>query len=228
MGSGQLATWINSDDLLCKDALVRQVSQIAPLSEGAPTSDTVYVGICLIIDANGNVLFSHRGRVHSLEDLVRIRTVWRSGGYIVQPEVLFPRKLALAVGGLDPENHYTMDYELWGKLFLAGAKIRYTDTPFGMFRKHLNQKTHDMLRQTRSLLDTAAKLVLQADLFSDHTKDAILQDLHAYGEAYEANYWPGTGRLARLGLPRGMVTGLRRLKALLLKAVPFGATREQA
>jgi len=228
MGSGQFAIWINSDDLLCKDALVRQVSQMALLSEDAPTADTVYVGTCLIIDANGKVLCSHRGRVHSLEDLVRIRTVWRSGGYIVQPEVLFPRQLALAVGGLDPENHYTMDYELWGKFFLAGAEICYTDTPFGMFRIHSDQKTHDMIRQTRSLLDTAAKLVLQADLFPDQTKDEILQDLRVYGEAYADNYWKGTGRLARLGLPRAMVTGLRRLKAFLLKAVPFGATREQA
>jgi glycosyltransferase involved in cell wall biosynthesis len=226
MGSGQWATWINSDDLLCKDALVRQVSQMALLSEGTPTSDTVYAGICLIIDTNRNVLFSHRGRVHCLDDLVRIRTVWRSGGYIVQPEVLFPRKLALAVGGLDPGNHYTMDYELWGKLFLAGAEIRYTDTPFGMFRKHSNQKTHDMLRQTRSLLDTAAKLVMQADLWPDSTRDAILQDLRAYGEAYEASYWPGTGRLARLGLPRGIVTGLRRVKNFLLEVVPFRTIRE--
>ena len=137
-----------------------------------------------------------------------------------------PRKLALAVGGLDPKNHYTMDYELWGKLFLAGADMRYTDIPFGMFRKHANQKTQDMLRQTRSLLDTATKLVLQADLLPDLTREAILQDLRAYGEAYEANYWPGTGRLARLGLPRGMVTGLRRLKTLLQQAVPFGTTRE--
>jgi hypothetical protein len=180
------------------------------------------------LDAHGNVLFSHRGRVYSLEDLVQIRTVWRSGGCIVQPEVLFPRKLALAVGGLDPENHYTMDYELWGQLFLAGAEIRYTDTPFGMSRKHPHQKTHNMLRQTRALLDTAAKLVLQADLFPNQTKDEMLQDLRTYGEAYEDNYWKGTGRLARLGLPRVMVTGLRRLKTFLLKAVPFGATREQA
>jgi hypothetical protein len=97
-----------------------------------------------------------------------------------------------------------------------------------MFRQHPHQKTHDMLRQTRLLLDTAAKLVLQSGLFPDHTKAELLQDLRAYGEAYEDTYWKGTGRLARLGLPRVMVTGLRRLKTFLLKAVPVGATREQA
>ena len=81
----------------------------------------------------------HRGRVHDFEDLVRVRTVWRAReqrGHIVQPEVLFPRQLALDVGGLDVHNHRTMDYELWGKFLLAGAAFQYTQIPFGMFRLH--------------------------------------------------------------------------------------------
>jgi glycosyl transferase family 2 len=217
MGSGTLATWINSDDLLCKDALVRQVSQI-PVSSDASTWRTVYVGTCVYVDANGNVLSEHRGRIHSLEDLVRIRTIWRSGGCIVQPEVLFPRKLALVAGGLDSENHCTMDYELWGKLFLAGAEFRYTDIPFGMFREHSQQKTNDALRQTRSLLETAAKLIRQAPQLSSETRDQLLQDLSAYGREYEANHWKATGRLAKLGLPRELVDGLRRWKALFGKS----------
>ena len=109
-------------------------------------TNTVYVGICLYIDHAGKILSSHRGRVHSLEDLVRIGRVWRSGGQIVQPEVLFPRELALSVGGLNPNNHLTMDYELWGRFFLAGAKFQYTDIPFGMFQRTSEQKTHDPLR----------------------------------------------------------------------------------
>ena len=38
-----------------------------------------------------------------------------------------------------------MDYEFWGKLLLAGARFQYTEIPFGIFREHANQKTHDML-----------------------------------------------------------------------------------
>ena len=97
--SGDFCTWINSDDMLCKNALIDHASQV-----GFDT-DTVYVGISLYIDHAGKILSSHRGRVHSLEDLVRIGRVWRSGGQIVQPEVLFPRQLALAVGGVNPDNH---------------------------------------------------------------------------------------------------------------------------
>jgi len=208
-GSGLFATWINSDDLLCKNALVEHVTQ------NGCDSHTVYVGICLYVDRNGEIFSSHRGRVYSLEDLVRIRTVWRSGGHIVQPEVLFPRELALAVGGLNPNNHRTMDYELWGKLLLSGATFCYTDVCFGMFREHPDQKTQNVLEQTRSLLDTAAKLVGQAGSLSEATKSTILADLQAYGDAYERQYWAGTGRLARLPLPRELIALLRSAKATL-------------
>jgi glycosyltransferase involved in cell wall biosynthesis len=204
--SGQFATWINSDDLLSKNAFVEHASRIG----FAP--NTVYVGNCIYIDETGNVLSLHRGRVQSLEDLVRVKTVWNSRGHIVQPEVLFPRDLALSIGGLNPDNHFTMDYELWGMLFLARAKFQYTEIPFGMFRIHPEQKTHDLLPITESLLETAAKLIRLADCFSEQTKRDLLADLDAYWVKYQRDYWRGTGRLARIGLPRSLVTWLRSLK----------------
>ena len=63
----------------------------------------VYVGDCLYIDQNDNVDHEHRARVHSFEDLVRVRTVWRAPGHrgdLDQPAVLFPRELALNIGGI--------------------------------------------------------------------------------------------------------------------------------
>jgi glycosyltransferase involved in cell wall biosynthesis len=210
--SGELATWINSDDLLYKNALARHAPQVGF------EKNTVYVGFCAYIDQEGKFVSLHQGRVFSLEDLVRIKMVWRlSGnpGHIDQPAALFPRALARSVGGLDPDNHRTMDYELWGKLFLAGAKIHYTDIPFGMFREHRQQKTQDVLGQTRALLDTAAKLVRLADCFSAETKRAILAELDEYFDEYKKNYWRGTGRLAKIGLPRRIVNPIRNLKTRL-------------
>jgi glycosyltransferase involved in cell wall biosynthesis len=212
MALGDFATWINSDDMLCKNALADHASHI-----GFDTN-VVYVGFCAYMDQDSNPVFSHRGRVCSLEDLVRIETVWRSKehrGNIDQPAVLFPRALALSAGGLNTDNHYTMDYELWGRFFLAGAKFQYTDIPFGMFRVHPNQKTHNMLRITESLLDTATKLVRLGDCFSEKTKREILADLEAYKNRYEKNYWKGSGRLAKIGLPPLIVIPLRRLRAVL-------------
>src|SRR5262245_47331516 len=213
LASGEFATWINSDDLLSKNALVEHASRIGFASE------TVYVGNCTYIDEIGKVLSSHRGRVQSLEDLARLKTVWYSRGHMVQPEVMFPRELYLAVGGLDCNNHFTMDFDLWGKFFLKGAKFQYTDISFGIFREHAKQKTYDMLRQTRSLVETAAKLMHQAQSFPEKTKNEILEDLRVYLKKYETDYWKGSGRLAKLGLPRSLVLPLRRLRALVQNTI---------
>jgi glycosyltransferase involved in cell wall biosynthesis len=140
MGSGALATWINSDDMLCRNALTTHVMT------NDIQSDTVYIGDCICIDQSGNVLYSHRGRCRSFEDLVRVPSVWRADGYIDQPAVLFPLEMAIRVGGLTEQNHYTMDYELWGKFFLANARAAYTGIPFGFFRSHDGQKTQDNLK----------------------------------------------------------------------------------
>jgi Glycosyl transferase family 2 len=213
-GSGLYATWINSDDMLCQDALVTQASRIGF------RPNTVYVGRCIYINAAGCALSTHCGRVHSLEDLLRIPTVWRAReghGHIVQPEILFPRQLALDVGGLDTANHRTMDYELWGKFFLAGANLQYTEIPFGMFRVHPDQKTQDGWRQTKSLLESAARLVARADTLTGESRQAIMADLRSY----EHQYWSQTGRLAKLGLPPPVLVPLRELWA----AIKHGVTR---
>lgn len=213
MSSGFYATWINSDDMLYKNALVEHVSRVGF------AKNTVYVGVCFYIDVTGKVATPHHGRIHSLEDLLRIRTVWRARGNIVQPEVLFPLELVLEVGGLNPDNHFTMDYELWGKFFLADASFQYTGIPFGMARRHPAQKTHDGLRQTRALVETAAKLVTLADNFSEETRRELLADLDAYWTGFPKAHWRNSGRLARIGLPPFVVRPLRNFKAQFHKTM---------
>jgi len=218
MGCGEFATWINSDDLLFKNALVEHASRIGF------DSSMVYVGICAYTDENGKILSMHRGRIHSLEDLLRIPEVWRKGGNIVQPEVLFPRKLALEVGGLNPDNHYSMDYELWGKFLLAQAKFQYTEVPFGMLRRRRGQKSADGLRTTDSLIPTAIRLVSLAESLSQETKDSITESLQAYLAEYPERHWKATGRLASLGLPRPIVIGIRSIRQRLRRRSDTGAS----
>lgn len=206
LSTGLFTTWINSDDMLCRDALVTHVSRIGF------NPDTVYVGDCLYIDEENRPLNLHRGRVHSLEDLVRIRTVWRAPerrGHIVQPEVLFPRELASAVGGLDVGNHRTMDFELWGKFLLAGALFQYTQIPFAQFRLHGEQKTGQGWATTQSLIQTALKLVDQAHDLPKALRHDIVADLHSY----EREWWLETGPLARVRLPVSVVLRLRDARA---------------
>ena len=216
LASGLFATWINSDDLLCKNAFVEHATRV-----GFETN-VVYVGYCVYIDENGNPVSLHRGGVFSFEDLVRVKTVWRSENcrnHIDQPAVLFPRALFLSTGGLNAKNHFTMDYELWGEFLLAGASFHYTEIPFGMFREHHAQKTHDMLLQTQSLVETAANLTKRTDSFSEKTKCEILAELDAYHLAFRKAYWRGTGRLAKIGLPPRIVNPIRNLRRRLQKTI---------
>jgi Glycosyl transferase family 2 len=214
MGSGLYATWINSDDMLHKNALVSQV-----MGEGLAGGKVVYIGDGLDIDAEGQVLFRHRGRVQSLEDLVRVPSVWRTGGFISQQEVLFPLELVLGVGGLNEENHYSMDYELWGKFFLAGATVRYTGIPFGYFRRHKGQKTQQTIKQLESTLDDATALTAMATSLSAEAKQEILAELQAYRKAYPGALWKKSGRLARIGLPPSIVTPIRNLRDTVEKTL---------
>jgi hypothetical protein len=171
----------------------------------------VFLGDCVYLDQHDGSTYQHRGRVHTFEDLVRVRTVWRAltRGHIVQPEVLFPRELALAVGGLDVHNHRTMDYELWGKFLLAGATFHYTHIPFAIFRVHGAQKTGQDWAQTQSLVTTATRLAAQAPHLSDATRREIVADL----VSYQRDYWRDSGPLARLGLPERVVLSLRGSQA---------------
>ena len=201
-GTGVFATWINSDDLLYPNALTAHADAVGF------QQNTVYVGDCLYIDEHDMPRHLHRGRVYSLEDLVNVRTIWRAPqrrGHIVQPEVLFPLELALRVGGVDEANHRTMDYDLWGKFFLAGTRFEYTCVPFAMFRVHGQQKTSQAWAMTKSLVETAARLTMQAPSMPEPRRQQVIADLHAY----ERDYWLGTGPLARLGLPEKIVLPLR-------------------
>ncbi len=207
MGTGIAASWVNSDDLLCRNALVRQAA------EHGFDPRTAYVGVCIHIDVKGRELARHQGRVSTLEELLRIGSIWRQDGAIDQPAVLFPREAYLQAGGLDPANHQTMDYELWGRLLAAGVRFCYTNIDFGCFRKHEAQKTHDLLRQTELLVRTARKLLSRSESLSDDVRDSIRREIEEYAWEYPRLHWRSSGRLARIGLPHGIVNVLRRLRA---------------
>src|SRR5579872_1583448 len=62
--SGLFATWINSDDLLCRDALTTHALRVGL------DANVAYIGDCIYIDEASRPLYAHRGRVHTFEDLV--------------------------------------------------------------------------------------------------------------------------------------------------------------
>jgi hypothetical protein len=200
--------WINSDDMLHPDALALHARTVGF------DDRTFYAGDCLYMDADGEELRRHRGRVHSLEELLRIGEIWRAGGPIVQPEVLFPRRAFLSVGGLNVQNHYTMDFELWGRLLMAGLKLEYTGIPFGMFRRHPEQKTALTLRQTESLVDTAERLLEESDL-EPELRERLRHGLRRYLRSYRRRKVGRAERLRQWGVPGLVVRTIQSLAARL-------------
>ena len=199
--TGAFVCWINSDDLLQKNALSRHARQVG-FSENA-----LYAGDCIYWDEEGEPLGRHRPKVETLEDLVRIGAVWRQDGAIQQPATLFPLAVARDVGGLDVSNHYAMDYEFWGRLMLAGLRVQHTHIDFGIFRRHDNQKIADHERITESLVEGAHSVIRAHPTWRSEKKERF----HAHVREYWQSFNQDAGLLTKMGLPSSVVRVLRDL-----------------
>jgi GT2 family glycosyltransferase len=148
---GEWATWLNADDWLEPGAL--------PAMLGALRADPgidVLVGRCRFVDLEGRTIFDPRPpQPITLANLLKLRSQWFNGRLIVQPEAFFRLSLFRDLGGLDLDNHYTMDHELWLKLLRAGARFKAVDVPVACMRAHPEQKTADNTRIVRCMLQFA-------------------------------------------------------------------------
>lgn len=139
LADGELLGWLNSDDMFAPGAL--HVMAAAWRS----TDADLLSGLCLE-HSDRHVLLVNRPRGASErftpEALAEIFRYWLKGDYFYQPEVLFTRRaLDLAGGELDESLFYTMDYDLWMKMALAGCRVELVNWPVALFRKHPLQKT---------------------------------------------------------------------------------------
>jgi hypothetical protein len=106
-----------------------------------------------------------------------------------------------------------MDYELWGKFFLAGAKFKYTDVPFGMHRRHADQKSNDLSRSTEALKPITKRFLERANSLSKEEKDMIREELTLILPPIR-NTVARIGTLGALGLPKPVVTEFGRADEL--------------
>jgi len=152
--TGEYVNWISSDDLLCKDAL----SNLAP--ELVKKGRSFYIGKGIRIDEKSQVIDEIKpSEIKKFEELIDIRNFWRKGNSICQQGTLYPLDEVIKAGCLNEKNHFTMDYELWGKLLMSGIPVIKCSFPIGMFRWYKGQKTSRTTKVTRSLTRTACSLV---------------------------------------------------------------------
>ena len=133
LAHGELVAWINSDDYY---AGPRAVQRLVDAFDADPRLDIAY-GDGERVTADGTPLGPYRSR-----PIARVaEIVTHPASFVLQPSVLFRRRLFLDVGGLDEALHYTMDYELWIRMFAAARATRYLPAVIACARYHADAKS---------------------------------------------------------------------------------------
>jgi len=139
--TGDILTWLNSDDVLLPGALHTVGAIFAQLPAvrwltGRPAN----------IDADDQLrIFPLRtGRIRRWIRAGRYHG--RAWGFIRQEGTFWRRDLWLEVGGcLDVDRHYSMDFDLWQRM-AAHADLVTVDRPLAAYRSHAAQKTAQLDR----------------------------------------------------------------------------------
>ena len=127
---GDILAWMNSDDIYAPGAFAAAAECFAKNPDVA-----VVYGNASFIDANSKRVCA----CAQIESYNWKRLLYYSD-FIVQPAAFFRRSAFEAVGGVDVDLHWTMDYDLWlrlGKQF----KFAYLPQELGHFRWLGSNKT---------------------------------------------------------------------------------------
>jgi hypothetical protein len=129
-GSGEIIAWLNADDRYTPGAFRAAVEAFVQ----EPSLDLVY-GQAVFIDRAGRSLGAARhGEPWNLRELVH------GTNFVQQPAAFFRRTAFEAVGGLDVDLHYVMDYDLWIRLGSRGT-VRFMPQVLAEVRMYAETKT---------------------------------------------------------------------------------------
>jgi len=132
--NGEYLYWLNSDDLLYKNAIENVVSILQEKKFGW------VVGIPSILNEKKII---ERPLYHYPQILIKFGLItpcfW---GYIPQESTLFSRKLYFESGGLNKKLKYAGDIELW-KSFSHYESLQSISCKVGIFRKRKGQISED-------------------------------------------------------------------------------------
>jgi glycosyltransferase involved in cell wall biosynthesis len=145
--TGQLGSWLNSDDLLTCQAL-RQVGLAFANSGGR--SVICGFGEARTVDLS-EILFTIDNPPTTSQALL----AYSDGVFLGQPSVFVPRQLIPNSSLLDLNLHYVMDLDLWVRLSLV-ADFVIVPTVLSVMRQHSDAKTysanHEVYREVEIVL----------------------------------------------------------------------------
>lgn len=136
---GQIVGWLNSDDVYVPGTLERVARVFAAQGE----ADVVY-GEAEHVSENGRVVGLYPTAPFDYERLA-------GECFICQPATFVTRTAFEEVGGLDPDLHYCMDYDLWIRL---GWRHRFAYLPERLARSRLHQSAKTLAQRGEAFRET--------------------------------------------------------------------------
>jgi glycosyltransferase involved in cell wall biosynthesis len=142
---GDVVGWLNSDDVLKPGAL----SRVAETARRTGAEEAVFYGGHDVIDENGRVM----DLAPAIEDTDWCRR--HLGPVICQPGTFYSRVAYERIGGVDASLHYGMDMDLWLRFFAAGVPFVRVPGYLASFRRHSQQKGHNLASLRQCELESA-------------------------------------------------------------------------
>ena len=133
IATGEILTWLNSDDWYLPDTLQR----FAELFQQNPDVGMI-VGAGSMVDLTGNrVNYIKPNSDINLNSLYQ----WLSGGDFLQPSSAYSRKAWELGGPIDESIHIALDVDLWLRMAKQGVKFLSINELFSEALIHPNAKT---------------------------------------------------------------------------------------
>jgi GT2 family glycosyltransferase len=144
LATGDILTWVNSDDMLAPLALKR-----AALAFAKSGTDLVAGTCSRVAGVDARLLYRHHSALPTeqrvafdLSGPLNWCDAWEKGDYFFQPEVFFTRNIWERAGAyVKPHLYWAMDWDLWLRCALAGATVIRIPDVLGVSREHEAQKT---------------------------------------------------------------------------------------
>ncbi len=128
MTKGEIVAWLNSDDIFLPGA----IQKVAEYFDNHPDVQMIY-GKAYFIDPAGKIVGRYPTEPFNFERLA-------SFNFVCQPSAFFRRETFYDVGGLNPELHYSLDYDLWIRI-AQKFSVRYFPVFLSGYRLHETSKT---------------------------------------------------------------------------------------
>ena len=133
---GRLGCWVNADDLL----LPGTIKAVIDYMTAYPKCEWITGGM-VFFDSDEKVMWMRLG----MQPWSRMWR-WMPGWCIGGPSSFFSIEKLRMVGGFDLERYYSMDIDLWYKLFRCGLHPHHINRYFWGFRAHDASKTAHTLK----------------------------------------------------------------------------------